>query len=301
MRKINRYRRIKMTLSQGILCTQPDLIIYIRGASISFQTFLFFLHAFKIVVDSWKFSMLLLYILWDGWVIFMISGSNEQLQQELENTLLKPDWHSWWISKMQSGREDTLEERYTIKFCFKLGKMPQKRLGCFRLLLEHLRWIKHKFLSGIRDSRKAESLWGMMLGVGEVRNSIHIKSRLNGTQCPINVNFSCSTNTSVFLRIKQSQNIAYEFVLFLQQCPSCLPRFSWWFMRSNVNGRTAGFFFRLLFRGCVQNSILGSFSSTFSPIVLLEPLVKPYISTDTSITWKNSRSVQFHWTEHMFS
>ena len=23
---------------------------------------------------------------------------------------------------MQSGHEDTLEERYTIKFCFKLGK-----------------------------------------------------------------------------------------------------------------------------------------------------------------------------------
>ena len=44
----------------------------------------FFLQAFKIVVDSWKFSMLLLYILWDYWRIFMISGSNEQLQQELE-------------------------------------------------------------------------------------------------------------------------------------------------------------------------------------------------------------------------
>ena len=52
----------------------------------------------------------------------MISGSNEQLQQELEYTLLKPDCHRWWISKMQSGREDTLEERYAIKFCFKLGK-----------------------------------------------------------------------------------------------------------------------------------------------------------------------------------
>ena len=38
------------------------------------------------------------------------------------NTPLKPDCHSWWISKMQSGREDTLEERYAIKFCFKLGK-----------------------------------------------------------------------------------------------------------------------------------------------------------------------------------
>ena len=54
----------------------------------------FFLQAFKIVVDSWKFTMLLLYILWDDWPIFMISGSNEQLLQELEYTLLKPDCHS---------------------------------------------------------------------------------------------------------------------------------------------------------------------------------------------------------------
>ena len=34
----------------------------------------FFVQAFKIVIDSWKFSMLLLYILWDDWPIFMISG-----------------------------------------------------------------------------------------------------------------------------------------------------------------------------------------------------------------------------------
>ena len=34
--------------------------------------------------------MLLLYILWDDWPIFMISGSKEQLQQQLEYTLLKP-------------------------------------------------------------------------------------------------------------------------------------------------------------------------------------------------------------------
>ena len=66
--------------------------------------------------------MLLLYILWDEWPIFMISASNEQLQQKFEYTLLKPDYHSWWISKMQSGRENTLEERYAIKFYFKLGK-----------------------------------------------------------------------------------------------------------------------------------------------------------------------------------
>ena len=52
---------------------------------------------------------------------FMISGSNQQLQQQLEYTLLKPDCPCWGISKMQSRREDTLEERYAIKFCFKLG------------------------------------------------------------------------------------------------------------------------------------------------------------------------------------
>ena len=85
--------------------------------SISFQTFCVWV--FKIVVDTWKFSMLLLLTIWDDW---SISGSNQQLQQQLEYTLLKPVCHSWWFSKMQSGREDTFEEWYAIKFCFKLGK-----------------------------------------------------------------------------------------------------------------------------------------------------------------------------------
>ena len=92
--------------------------------SISFQTV--FVQEFKIVVDSWKFSMLLLYISWDDWQIFMISRSNQQLQQELECTLLKSDCHCWWISKMQS---DSLEERYAIKFCFKLGKNATETNG----------------------------------------------------------------------------------------------------------------------------------------------------------------------------
>ena len=50
--------------------------------SISFEPF--FVEAFRIVVDSWKVSMLLLYILLDDWPIFMISASNEHLQQQLE-------------------------------------------------------------------------------------------------------------------------------------------------------------------------------------------------------------------------
>ena len=59
------------------------------------------------------------------------------------------------ISKMQSEREDTLEEQYVIKLSFKLA------------------WIEHQFLSGIRDSRKARSLLGVMRDVGGVRKLIH--------------------------------------------------------------------------------------------------------------------------------
>ena len=100
------------------------IYIYTYGAFNTFPDF--FVQAFKIVVDSWEFSMLLLYVLWDDWPIFMISRSNEQLQQQLEYTLLKPDCHSWWISKMQS---DPLEERYAIKLCFKLGKNARETYG----------------------------------------------------------------------------------------------------------------------------------------------------------------------------
>ena len=51
--------------------------------------------------------------------------------------------------------------------------MPQKRIECFRLLFEHFSWIEHQFFSCIRDSRKAGSLWGIMRGVGGVREPIH--------------------------------------------------------------------------------------------------------------------------------
>ena len=57
----------------------------------------------------------------------MISGLNEQLQQELEYTL--PDCHCWWISKMQSGRQETLEEPYAMRFYFKLGKNATETYG----------------------------------------------------------------------------------------------------------------------------------------------------------------------------
>ena len=110
--------------------------------------------------------MLLRYILWDVWPIFMILGSNEQLQQELEYTLLQPDCHSWWISKMRSGREDTLEEQYAIKFCFKLGKNARETYG----MLQTTFWLScmnrasvfewHKrFKEGRESVRDDERCW----------------------------------------------------------------------------------------------------------------------------------------------
>ena len=89
-----------------------DLFYSYVVPSISFKTF--FVQAFKIMVDSWTFTMLLRYILWDDWPIFMISGSNEQLQQQLEYTLLKTDCHRWWFSKMQSD--------------------PQRRIICTKIM-----------------------------------------------------------------------------------------------------------------------------------------------------------------------
>ena len=89
----------------------------------------------------------------------------------MEYTLLKPDCHSWWISIWTWGYF-----RRTICYnisVLNLEKMPQKRMECFRLLLEHLAWIEYQFLSGIRDSRKAGCLWGIMRGVGGVRKSEH--------------------------------------------------------------------------------------------------------------------------------
>ena len=44
-------------------------------------------------------------------------------------------------------------------------------MQCFRLHFDHLASIEHQFLSVIRESRKAGSLWGRMRGVGRVKKS----------------------------------------------------------------------------------------------------------------------------------
>ena len=110
--------------------------------------------------------MLLLYILWDDWRIFMISGSNEQLQQKFECTLLKSDCHCWSISKMKSGCEDTLEERYARKFCFKLGKNATETYGMLQTTIRPscINWASvfewHKRIKEGRESARDDEKCG---------------------------------------------------------------------------------------------------------------------------------------------
>ena len=81
-----------------------------------------------------------------------------------------------WLLQLVNFKNAIWHFRRTIcnKILFQTWKkMPQKRTEFFRLLLDHLAWIEHEILSGIRDSRKAGSLWGTMRGVGGVRKSIH--------------------------------------------------------------------------------------------------------------------------------
>ena len=107
--------------------------------------------------------MLLLYILWDDWPIFRISGSKEQLQQQLEYIPLKPDCHNWWISKMQS---DTSDERYTIKFCFKLGKNTTETCGMLQTAFGQSCMNQ---VSVFEWHKRFKEGRGMIRGVGGVR------------------------------------------------------------------------------------------------------------------------------------
>ena len=190
--------------------------------SISFQTF--FVQEFKIVVDPWKFSILLLYILWDDWPIFRISGSNQQLQQELEYTLLKPDYPRLWISKMQSGREDTLEERYAIKFCFKLGKNATEMYGMLQTAFRPscmnrvsvFEWHK-RFKEG-RESVKDDERWGRSKEVripeliGQIKNFIDKDCHVSIETIRAQFDVSVGTVHTIICKELKMRKICVKFV-----------------------------------------------------------------------------------------
>ena len=91
----------------------------------------------------------------------MISGSNEHLQQQLKYTLLKPDCHSWWISQMQSGREDNLEERYAINYVLKLEKNDAtETYGMLQTAFEQSVYKWHKRFKEGRESVRDDERCG---------------------------------------------------------------------------------------------------------------------------------------------
>ena len=99
----------------------------------------------------------------------MISGSNEQLQQQLEYTLQKSDCHSWWISKMQCARE---EERYVIKFYFKLGENATETYGMLQAAFGASCMNRVPVFEWHKRFKEGRESVGMMRGVGGVRKSI---------------------------------------------------------------------------------------------------------------------------------
>ena len=84
--------------------------------------------------------------------------------------LLKPDYHSWWISKMQS---DTLEERYTIKFCFKLGKNATKTNWILQTAFRPSCMNRASVFEWHKRFKEGKESVGMMRDLRGVRKSIH--------------------------------------------------------------------------------------------------------------------------------
>ena len=83
---------------------------------------------------------------------------------------IHPDCHSWWILKIQSGRE---EERYVIKIGFKLGKNATETYGMLQTAFRPScmnRASVFECHKRFREGRKSMRDDG---GVGGVRKSIH--------------------------------------------------------------------------------------------------------------------------------
>ena len=141
------------------------IYIYIRGCSKSFQTFLY---------RHLKF----LYRHLNCTGIYEMTDQFSWFQRQMNS--YTSNWNTpYWSLIVTAGefQKCNLDVRTLYKnnmqwnSVLNLEKMPQKRMECFWLLFDYLAWIEHQFLSGIRDSRKAGSLWGVMRGVGGVRKS----------------------------------------------------------------------------------------------------------------------------------
>ena len=106
---------------------------------------------------------------------FMIPASNEQATAAIgihpTKALIVT---AGQFQKMLSGPEDTLEEWYAIKFCFKLGKNDTETYGMLQNAFQPscMKWASvfewHKKFKEGRESVRDDETWG-----GGVRKSEH--------------------------------------------------------------------------------------------------------------------------------
>ena len=97
--------------------------------------------------------------------------------------------------------------------------MPQKRMECFRLILEHLAWMEHQFLSGIRDSRKPKSLRVRRSEVvrtpeliGQIKNSMNKDRRVSIETISAQFDVSVGTVHTIIREEPEMQKIFAKFV-----------------------------------------------------------------------------------------
>ena len=125
----------------------------IRGVYDKFPDF--FVWAFKIVVDSWKFSMFCYtsYKMTDQLLWFQVQMNSYSSKWNTPTTKA-------WLSYLVNFKNAILMWRqFRRAVCNKIlfytwKKCHRNVMECFRLLLEHLAWIEHQILSGIRTSRR---------------------------------------------------------------------------------------------------------------------------------------------------
>ena len=154
----------------------------------------------------------------------MNSSSNEQPQQQLEYTQLKPDCHSWWISKMQSGREDNLEERYAVEFCFKLGKNTTETYGmlhtAFRASCMNRAWVFewHKRFKESRESVRDDERCGRSKEVrtpeliSQIKNLMDNDHRVSIETISVQFDDSVGTVNTIIREELKMREICSKFV-----------------------------------------------------------------------------------------
>ena len=128
---------------------------------------------------------------------------------------------------MQSGREDTLEERYTIKLCFKLGKNATETHGMFQTAFRpscmNRAWVFewHKRFKGGRESVRDDERCGRSKEVRTPELIGQMKNFIDKDRCvsieTISAQFDVSVGTvhTIIREELKKRNICVKFVLWM--------------------------------------------------------------------------------------